>query len=162
MTKEMRTVEFVILPAARDRTRKMFQMAGACRYVRNHLREKNLADCQTFRNARRERPHTGHFRLGVEFARLRHKTGWMRELPSNPTKHTLKCLADALKEAKAAKKGFAKPRSAKRTIPGFESNEDTNAARNIRCLAMTQLHGEEPCISTVPMNREIDARQPDG
>ena len=41
---------------------------------------------------------------------------------------------------------------------GFVSNADTNAATNIRRLGMAQLHGEGTGISTVPMNREIDAR----
>ena len=41
---------------------------------------------------------------------------------------------------------------------GFVSNADTNAAINIRRLGMAQLHGEGSGISTVPANREIDAR----
>lgn len=41
---------------------------------------------------------------------------------------------------------------------GYASNADTNAAMNIRRLGMAQLHGEGSGISTVPMNREIDAR----
>ena len=41
---------------------------------------------------------------------------------------------------------------------GFGSNADTNAAMNIRRLGMAQLHGEGSGISTVPANREIDAR----
>lgn len=119
MTKEIRTVEFVVLPATRAKARKMFQIAGACRYVWNHFREKNLADCQAFKNGKGERPRTSYFSLGVEFTRLRHETDWLRELPANPVKHTLKYFADALKEAIAGKKGFPKPRSRKRTAPGF-------------------------------------------
>ena len=41
---------------------------------------------------------------------------------------------------------------------GFGSNADTNAAMNIRRLGMARLHGEGSGISTVPRNREIDAR----
>ena len=119
MTKEIRTVEFVVLPTARAKARKMFQIAGACRYVWNHFREKNLADYQTFKNGKGERPHTSYFSLGVEFTKLRHETDWLRELPANPIKHTLKYFADALKEAMRGKKGFPKPRSRKRTAPGF-------------------------------------------
>ena len=119
MTQEIRTVEFVVLPAARAKARKMFQIAGACRYVWNHFREKNLADYQAFKNGKGERPQTSYFSLGVEFTRLRHETEWMRELPANPIKHTLKYFADALKEAMAGKKGFPKPKSRKRTAPSF-------------------------------------------
>ncbi len=119
MAKEIRTVEFVVLPASKAKARKMFRVAGACRYVWNHFREKNLADYQAFRNGKGERPHTSYFSLGVEFTRLRHETDWMLELPANPVKHTLKHFADALKEAMAGKKGFPKPRSKKRTAPGF-------------------------------------------
>ena len=119
MTKEIRTVEFVVLPATKAKARKMFQIAGACRYVWNHFRERNLADYQAFKNGRGERPHTSYFSLGVEFTKLRHETDWLLELPANPVKHTLKYFADALKEAMAGKKGFPKPRSRKRTAPSF-------------------------------------------
>ncbi|MCY3624389.1 MAG: transposase [Candidatus Dadabacteria bacterium] len=117
--KEIRTVEFVVLPATRAKARKMFQMAGACRYVWNHFREKNLADYQAFKNGKGERPSTSYFSLGVEFTRLRHETDWLLELPANPIKHTLKYFADALKEAMAGKKGFPKPRSRNRHAPSF-------------------------------------------
>ena len=119
MTKEIRTVEFVVLPTSRAKARKMFQIAGACRYVWNHFREKNLADYQAFRNGKEERPHTSYFSLGLEFTRLRHETDWLGKLPANPIKYTLKYFADALKQAVQGKKGFPKPRSRKRTAPGF-------------------------------------------
>ena len=117
--KEIRTVEFVVLPAAKAKARKMFQIAGACRYVWNHFWKKNLADYQAFKNGKGEKPKTNYFSLGVEFTRLRHETDWLLELPANPIKHTLKYFADALGEAMAGKKGFPKPRSRKRTAPGF-------------------------------------------
>ena len=119
MTKEIRTVEFVVLPTAKAKAKKMFQIAGACRYVWNHFREKNLVDYQAFRSGRGEKPRTSYFSLGVEFTKLRYETDWLRDLPANPIKHTLKYFADALKEAMAGKKGFPKPRSRKRTAPSF-------------------------------------------
>ncbi len=119
MTKEIRTVEYVVLPTTRAKGRKMFQIAGACRYVWNHFRENNLADYQAFRKGKGQRPQTSFFSLGVEFTKLRHETEWMQELPANPVKHTLKYFADALKETMAGKKGFPKPRSRKRTAPSF-------------------------------------------
>ena len=115
----MRTVEFVVLPIARAKAKKMFRIAGACRYVWNHFREKNLADYQAFRNGKGQRPQTSYFSLGLEFTKLRHETEWMRELPANPVKHTLKYFADTLKGAMEGKKGFPKPRSRKRTAPSF-------------------------------------------
>ena len=119
MTKEIRTVEFVVLPAAKAKARKMFQVAGACRYVWNHFREKNLADYQAFKNGKGQRPQTSYFSLGVEFTRLRHETDWLRELPANPIKHTLKYFADALGETMKGKKSFPKPHSRNRHAPGF-------------------------------------------
>ena len=119
MTKEIRTVEFVVLPTAKAKARKMFQIAGACWYVWNHFREKNLADYQKSRDGKGERPSASYFSLGVEFTRLRHETDWLRELPANPIKHTLKYFADALKQAVQGKKGFPKPRSRRRTAPSF-------------------------------------------
>ena len=119
MTKEIRTLEFVVLPTNRIKATKMFQIAGACRYVWNHFREKNLVDYQAFKNGKGERPQTSYFSLGVEFTKLRHKTDWLQELPANPIKHTLKYFAEALREATAGKKGFPKPRSRKRTAPSF-------------------------------------------
>ena len=126
MTKQIRTVEFVVLPTAKAKATKMFQIAGACRYVWNHFREKNLADYQAFRNGKGEKPRTSYFSLGVEFTKLRHETEWMQELPANPVKYTLKYFADALKEAMAGKKGFPKPRSRKRTTPGFTLPDKEN------------------------------------
>ncbi len=119
MIKEMRTVEFVVLPASKAKAGKMFQIAGACRYVWNHFREKNLADYQAFRNGKAERPQTSYFSFGVEFTKLRRETDWMQELPANPIKHTLKYFADALREVMAGKKGFPKPKSRKKTAPSF-------------------------------------------
>ncbi len=119
MVKEIRTVEFVVLPITKTKARKLFQIAGACRYVWNHFREKNLADYQAFRGGKGEKPKTSYFSLGVEFTELRHKTQWMLELPANPIKHTLKYFADALKEAMLGKKSFPKPKSRKRTAPSF-------------------------------------------
>ena len=119
MTKEIRTVEFVVLPTAKAKARKMFQIAGACWYVWNHFREKNLADYQKSRDGKGERPSASYFSLGVEFTRLRHETDWLRELSANPIKHTLKYFADALKQAVQGKKGFPKPRSRRRTAPSF-------------------------------------------
>ena len=119
MTKEMRTVEFVVLPTSKTKATKMFRIAGACRYVWNHFREKNLADYQAFKNGKGQRPNTSYFSLGVEFTKLRHETDWLQELPANPIKHTLKYFADALKEAMAGKKGFPKPRSRNRHAPSF-------------------------------------------
>ena len=84
----------------------MFQIAGACRYVWNHFREKNLADYQAFKNGKGQRPHTSYFSLGVEFTKLRHKTDWMLELPANPIKHTLKYFADALERGNGRQEGI--------------------------------------------------------
>ena len=119
MTKEIRTVEFVVLPVTKTKARKMFQIAGACRYVWNHFREKNLVSYQTFKNGKGQRPNTNYFSLGVEFTKLRYETDWLQEVPANPVKHTLKYFANALKEAMQGKRGFPKPRSRKRTTPGF-------------------------------------------
>ncbi len=119
MLEEIRTVEYVVLPTSKAQARKMFQIAGACRYVWNHFREKNLADYQAFKKGKGERPQTSYFGLGVEFTKLRHKTDWMQELPANPVKHTLKYFADALGQAMKGKKGFPKPRSRNRHAPSF-------------------------------------------
>ena len=119
MTKEIRSVEYVVLPVSRTKAKKMFRIAGACRYVWNHFRERNLAGYQAFKNGKAKRPQTSYFSLGVEFTKLRHEVEWMRKLPANPIKHTLKYFADALKEAMRGNRGFPKPRSRKRTAPSF-------------------------------------------
>ena len=128
MTREIRTVEFVVLPASRTKATKMFQIAGACRYVWNHFRERNLADYQAFKNGQAGRPQTSYFSLGVEFTKLRHETDWLKELPANPIKHTLKYFADALGEAMKGKKGFPKPRSRNRHAPSFTLPSKENFA----------------------------------
>ena len=119
MSKEIRSVEFVVLPTSRAKARKMFRIAGACRFVWNHFREKNLSSYQKFRDGKGNRPSASYFSLGVEFTKLRHETAWLRELPANPVKYTLKHFADALKQAMQGNKGFPKPRSRKRTAPSF-------------------------------------------
>ena len=119
MIKEMRTVEFVVLPVKRSKARRMFQIAGSCRYVWNHFREKKLADYQDFKNGKGERPQPSFFSLGVEFTKLRNETEWLRELPAAAVRYTLKYLSDALGQAMAGKKGFPKPRSRAKTAPGF-------------------------------------------
>ncbi len=116
---EIRSVEFVVLPVTRAKATKMFQIAGACRFIWNHFREKNLSNYQKFRNNREKMPSASYFSLGVEFTKLRHQTAWLRELPANPVKYTLKYFADALKQAIQGKKCFPKPRSRKKTAPSF-------------------------------------------
>ena len=119
MLEEIRTVEFVVLPTSKAKARKMFQIAGACRYVWNQFREKNLTDYQAFKDGKGERPQTSFFSLGVEFVKLRHKTDWLQELPCASVRYTLKYFADALKEAMAGNKGFPKPHSRNRHAPSF-------------------------------------------
>ena len=125
MIKEIRSVEFVVLPITKTKARKMFQIAGACRFVWNHFREKNLNDCQKFRNGKGKKPFASFFSLSVEFTKLRQETVWLQELPFAPVRYTLKYFADALKEATQGKKGFPKPRSRNRTVPSF-TLPDTN------------------------------------
>ena len=151
MTKEIRTVEFVVLPASKAKARKMFQIAGACRYVWNHFREKNLADYQAFKNGKGERPETSYFSLGLEFTKLRHETDWMLELPANPIKHTLKYFADALKEAMAGKKGFPKPRSRAKTTPSFTI--PSSAGVRIRKVNKKYSSLLIPCVGWVTLAR---------
>ena len=119
MTKEIRSVEFVVLPMSKSKARRMFQIAGACRYVWNHFREKNLKDYQSFKNGKGGRPQVSFFSLGVQFTKLRHETDWLRELPASPVKYTLKYFADALKHAMQGKKSFPKPKSKNRHAPSF-------------------------------------------
>lgn len=119
MTKEIRSVEFVVLPTSRAKAKKMFQIAGACRFVWNHFREKNLSEYQKFRDGKGTMPSASYFSLGVEFTRLRHQTAWLGELPANPIKHTLKYFADALKQAMQGRSGFPKPKGRKKTVPSF-------------------------------------------
>ena len=125
MSKEIRSVEFVVLPTSGVKARKMFQIAGACRFVWNHFRNKNLEEYQKFRNGKGDILSASYFSLGVEFTKLRHKTAWLRELPANPVKYTLKHFADALGQTIQGKKGFPKPRSRKKTVPCF-TLPDTN------------------------------------
>ena len=122
---EIRSVEFVVLPTSRAKAEKMFRVAGACRFVWNHFRNKNLDSYQKFKEGKGNRPFASHFSLGVEFTKLRHETDWLRELPANPVKYTLKYLADALKQAIQGKKGFPKPKSRRKTAPSF-TLPDTN------------------------------------
>lgn len=119
MIKEIRSIEFVVLPTSRTKARKMFQVAGACRYIWNHFRERNLKEYQNFKDGKGDRLKISCFSLGIEFTKSRHETKWLKELPANPIKHTLKYFADALKEATLGNKGFPKPRSRRRTTPGF-------------------------------------------
>jgi len=125
MIKEIRTVEFVVLPTSKEKAKKMFQTAGACRYVWNHFREKNLADYQAFKNGNGQKPQTSFFSLALEFTKLRHETDWLRELPANPVKHTLKYFADSLGEAIKGRRGFPKPKSRAKTAPSFTIAADS-------------------------------------
>ncbi len=119
MIKEIRTVEFLVLPTTKAKARKMFQIAGACRYVWNHFRNKNLADYQAFKHSKGRRPWISFFSLSMEFTKLRNETDWLQELPFAPVRYSLKYFADALKEATAGNKGFPKPKSRAKTFPGF-------------------------------------------
>ena len=119
MTKEIRSVEFVVLPVTKIKAKKMFQIAGACRYVWNIFREKNLSDYQKFREGKGKKPQTSFFSFALEFTKLRHETDWLQELPFAPLRYSLKYFAGTLKEAMQGNKGFPKPKSRARTTPSF-------------------------------------------
>ena len=78
MAKRIRTAEFAVLPTKSSKTTKMSRIAGACRCVWIHFREKNLAGNQAFRNSNWQRPQISCFGLGKKFTALRHNTDWMR------------------------------------------------------------------------------------
>ena len=157
----------------------MFQVAGACRYIWNQFREKNLADYQAFKNGKGQRPQTSYFSLGVEFTKLRQKAGLNRAMLDtsfgeirrnleykcgrliavNPayTSQTCSHCGHAEKENRKTQARFLC------VSCGYVSNADTNAAINIWRLGMAQLHGEErSVIKRTPTTREIDARLPHG
>ena len=269
MTKEIRSIEFIVLPTSRVKARKMFQIAGACRFVWNHFRNKNLSDNQKFKNGevlgidmnvRQVATSEGYFYFlpdlkKKEARRKKYQKRMARQIKgSNRRKKTRKRLAKVSRKISDIRKDWihqttreiadkcgtivieglnvkGMTASAKRTVesPGknvkqkaglnngmldtafgklkkkleykcgrlieispaytsqtcsecghtnkenrktqsrfqcvccdFESNADTNAAINIRRLGMAQLHGEGSGIRTVPTNREIDMRLPDG
>ncbi len=160
MTKEIRSVEFVVLPTSRDKAKKMFQIAGACRFVWNHFRKKNLDEYQKFKNAKGKKPSTSYFSLGVEFTRLRHETDWLRELPANPVKHTLKYFADALKQTMQGKRSFPKPRSRNKHAPSFT----IPSSARVRIRKVNEKYSSLliPCVGWVKLTRRGGNPHEDG
>ena len=155
MTKEIRSVEFVVLPVSRVKARKMFQIAGACRFIWNHFREKNLGGYQKFKDGKGDCPETSFFSFTVGFTKLRNETDWLRELPAHPVRYTLKHFADALKEAIQGKRGFPKPKSRKKTAPSFTlpSKENFRIKKLSRKYSMLCI----PKVGWVKMTRRGDS-----
>jgi len=99
------------------------QIAGACRYVWNHM----LADCQgryrmwkAYRIG--PRPSVSFFTLGKRFTALRHDPdhAWLKALPFHAVRYTLKYLADAYTRAfDSTDAGLPHFKSRHRTTPGF-------------------------------------------
>ncbi len=54
-------MEFVVLPVTKIKAKKMFQIAGACRYGWNIFTSKNLSDYQKFREGKWKKPQTSFF-----------------------------------------------------------------------------------------------------
>ncbi|MCY4519275.1 MAG: transposase [Caldilineaceae bacterium] len=104
------------------------QIAGACRYVWNHM----LADCQwRYRMWKMYRigpkPSVSFFTLGHRFTVLRNDPAhaWLQAYPASVVRYALKYLADAYARSfDSADAGLPHFKSRHRTTPGFTIPQD--------------------------------------
>ncbi|MXZ23773.1 MAG: helix-turn-helix domain-containing protein, partial [Caldilineaceae bacterium SB0665_bin_21] len=99
-------------------------IAGACRYVWNHLladQERRYRLWQVYRIG--PKPVPTFFTLGLRFTALRHDPDhtWLKEYPYQVVRYSLKYLADAYTRFFADSENEGKPRfkARHRTVPAF-------------------------------------------
>ena len=87
-----RTTRYRLLPETAERHAKLMQVTGACIFVWNHFLARNQRDCRWHEQAPWlvDAPSTSWQDTFKEFTQLRRNISWLRELPSNPVRHTLK------------------------------------------------------------------------
>ena len=87
-----RTTRYRLLPETAERHAKLMQVAGACIFVWNHFLARNQRDYRWHEQAPWlvDAPWTSWQDTFKEFTQLRRNISWLRELPSNPVRHTLK------------------------------------------------------------------------
>ena len=125
-----RTYRYRVRPETERTAGKLFALAGACRFVRNHFVAKLKADYEAnghcnWRYASKEDRH-GDVGTGKAFTRLRREIPWLAEYSANIVKYS------ALKPLEACSKrffkhggGLPKFRSRNGSAPTFTCTEQT-------------------------------------
>ena len=126
-----RTLRHRLYPGNVETGLRLAGMAGACRYVWNHL----LADCERRYALWKDykigpKPSVSFFTLGKRFTVLRNdpEHAWLKAYPAAVVRYTLKYLADAYKHFLADPVNEGKPRFKARhfTTPGFTIPENVD------------------------------------
>ena len=119
-----RTVRLRLYPGEAATGLLLTAIAGACRYVWNHLladQERRYRLWQVYRIG--PKPVPTFFTLGLRFTALRHDPdhAWLKEYPYKVVRYSLKYLADAYARYKADPVNAGKPRFKARhfTVPAF-------------------------------------------
>ena len=108
-----RNISYRLVPGTKDRAKQLSILAGACRFVWNHIladqqrRYREYLDTEVFCETsllgllfeRPAKPGVSFFDLGKRFTALRRQTPWLAELPFAPVRHSLKYQAEAWKRA---------------------------------------------------------------
>ena len=119
-----RTVRLRLYPGEAATGLLLTAIAGACRYVWNHLladQERRYRLWQVYRIG--PKPIPTFFTLGLRFTALRHDPdhAWLKEYPYKVVRYSLKYLADAYTRFFADPENEGKPRFKARhyTVPAF-------------------------------------------
>lgn len=121
----MRAATYRLLPGRKSRAKKLFQIAGACRYVWNWALTVNQRNMLAHKYFKMEKPSVSFFSLGKKFIQYRNgdKVPWLRDLPCGEVRYTLKRLSDAWQRA-FKYGGFPKRKSRARSTPSFTIPEN--------------------------------------
>lgn len=155
-----RAVTYRLHPETKGKAQKLWQIAGACRYVWNKALERNRAEYQSHKIFGTDRPSVSFFSLGKRFTELRHKTPWLMELPANVIKHTLKHQAEAWKKTFKEGAGFPKRKSRARSTPSFTIAADSKVRINdgrllIPKVGRVTLRGDNPYEGCQPKQATV-------
>ena len=92
-----RSTTYRLLPRSRAKHDLLMRLTVACIFVWNHFLAKNEREWRWHEAAPWvvDAPSVSFFGLGKEFTKLRGRVEWLRELPANPVKHTLKRQSEA-------------------------------------------------------------------
>ncbi|MCY4046679.1 MAG: transposase [Candidatus Dadabacteria bacterium] len=142
-----RSVTYRLLLETKGKAGKLFQIAGACRFVWNAALERNRAEYQTAKIFGTPKPSVSFFSLGKQFTELRRKTPWLMELPAREIRYTLKYQADAWQKTFKQGAGFPKRKTRARSTPSFTIPEQVNLKDNRLFIPKTgrvTLRGNNP------------------
>ncbi len=93
-----RGITLRVRPGSKAKYDKMMRIAGACRCVWNEALADRKQPYRDYKAGKADKPSVTHFALNNLYMQIKQELPWLRELPSDTVRYTMKHLAAAYKK----------------------------------------------------------------